>query len=855
MSSQDQLESNDQENIKLKIDSHVVRQLGEELISDPEQAVLELVKNSYDADSPWCTIEIDTICDISKSEVLRITSIQNTNKEEVEKLSKEKTTLKGRIVIKDNGSGMSLDQIINGWLTISHSEKRHLKKERNVTEKFGRAYQGDKGLGRLSSMKLGQVLKITTSNEGGQGISIGIDWTYFIEGTTLDIIPLYKEELQNVSKGTTIEVIGLNNIQYWEGERAGKSIQTRLSTLFDPFGIEESFLVTLKIDSQSFPLTSFDENFLKPTVAQFSYTFENKNLICSGVVKLPYYIPAENINKSDIKAETIFKRYLAADNGDALLQEFHAKRGKLKSYNIKRSEKEGWFIEFSQTIPWVEMTKDDIKSFSLPGNFTAEWNYFYKKGSTFNLLTEKNFSNSDLENLNELVGVGVYKNGFRVGTSKNDWLGFSIDKTSGMGFYSLRPENVFGFIQFSGYEGESLKEKSDRQGFVENSTYKGFRVVTHEMIAFANTFLNTTRRISNDFINKCKDNENNKPSNYDAESAATELDELVESTKSGAKETRKSELKTEQALIQATEKIDNTLSDVLLDDKSRKEIIELKKQVEQVQNTFNDFKDKHKYLESNIIAHSRTAEKIIEELNRSKSKLQEFYASAAVGLSAENLVHDINPLLDEITLNTSNIKTKLSNQKFNDKSVFLSLNQISATSKVIAKDISLINPMLRSRRSTVSTFSVEQAMRDYIALRTEKLERKNILFNLKVEQGIYINFVRGRFTQVLDNLFRNSEYWLEHLGKHTEISKQINITLNEHGFFFWDTGPGIFEKMEDVLFEMFETAKNNGQGLGLFIVSTILNESNCKITLLDERNDFARKFKFYIDLKSVISNI
>ena len=43
-----------QNELKLKIDAHVVRQLGEELISDPEQAILELVKNSYDADSPWC---------------------------------------------------------------------------------------------------------------------------------------------------------------------------------------------------------------------------------------------------------------------------------------------------------------------------------------------------------------------------------------------------------------------------------------------------------------------------------------------------------------------------------------------------------------------------------------------------------------------------------------------------------------------------------------------------------------------------------------------------------------------------------------------------------------------------------
>ena len=44
----------------LDIDAHVVHQLGDELITDSEQALLELVKNSYDADAEWCNVLIDT---------------------------------------------------------------------------------------------------------------------------------------------------------------------------------------------------------------------------------------------------------------------------------------------------------------------------------------------------------------------------------------------------------------------------------------------------------------------------------------------------------------------------------------------------------------------------------------------------------------------------------------------------------------------------------------------------------------------------------------------------------------------------------------------------------------------------
>src|SRR4051812_15797717 len=119
--------------LHVEVDANVVWQLGDELITDAEQALLELIKNSYDADARVARITIDT-------------------NDQCEELSSKKK-LVGSIVISDDGTGMDLNAIEHGWLTISLSQKRAFKEASKKTKKFHRTPLGDKGLGRLGTMK------------------------------------------------------------------------------------------------------------------------------------------------------------------------------------------------------------------------------------------------------------------------------------------------------------------------------------------------------------------------------------------------------------------------------------------------------------------------------------------------------------------------------------------------------------------------------------------------------------------------------------------------------------------------------------------------------------------------------
>lgn len=114
---------------------------------------------------------------------------------------------------------------------------------------------------------------------------------------------------------------------------------------------------------------------------------------------------------------------------------------------------------------------------------------------------------------------------------------------------------------------------------------------------------------------------------------------------------------------------------------------------------------------------------------------------------------------------------------------------------------------------------------------------------------------RGRLTQILDNLTRNSEYWLRDYGlKNPEQKLEIHAKIESPKLIFYDTGPGVRPALEKVIFDIFVTDKPKGQGhgLGLFIVSQILNADGCSINLGTNRNKGGRRFEFVVDFSGVI---
>jgi len=78
--------------LSFSVEARLLRELGERLVRRPEIALVELIKNAYDADATGCDVSV----------------------------------LKGAFNVVDDGLGMTLDQFVGGWMRIGTSaEGRH----------------------------------------------------------------------------------------------------------------------------------------------------------------------------------------------------------------------------------------------------------------------------------------------------------------------------------------------------------------------------------------------------------------------------------------------------------------------------------------------------------------------------------------------------------------------------------------------------------------------------------------------------------------------------------------------------------------------------------------------------------
>src|SRR5438445_7200277 len=137
------------------VDSALLSELGEKLVETAHIALVELVKNAYDADATETTVKI------IPNPALEVDVIDNGSG--VAKIVGR--TSGPEVHVIDNGSGMTFDDVQNYWMRIATTHK----KEHDVSPRYGRPRTGSKGIGRFSCRRLGTHLKlITTAARNGK---------------------------------------------------------------------------------------------------------------------------------------------------------------------------------------------------------------------------------------------------------------------------------------------------------------------------------------------------------------------------------------------------------------------------------------------------------------------------------------------------------------------------------------------------------------------------------------------------------------------------------------------------------------------------------------------------------------
>ncbi|HYG98711.1 MAG TPA: ATP-binding protein, partial [Terriglobales bacterium] len=145
---------------KFTVDTHLFRELGELLVGRDSTALLELIKNAYDADATELTVSGDQLSSISS----------------------------GSIRIIDNGNGMTREEFENGFLRIASRIKEEGERR---SPRLHRRYTGAKGIGRLAAHKLARLLTVESVSyrkTDSKGVKAVIDWDKIETFSTLDEI-------------------------------------------------------------------------------------------------------------------------------------------------------------------------------------------------------------------------------------------------------------------------------------------------------------------------------------------------------------------------------------------------------------------------------------------------------------------------------------------------------------------------------------------------------------------------------------------------------------------------------------------------------------------------------------------
>ena len=232
--------------------------IGRDLIQDPHAALIELVKNAYDADSPDVAI-----------------TFERTDGENY------------RIIVSDHGHGMTRDTVTDKWMVPSTSDKQ----DRGGRSPGGRTMQGRKGIGRYAASILGEDLLLETTTPAGQKTTLYLEWADFARADYLgDVEILIETATVKPNAGTTLTMtVGEEGIALWT-ESQFSTLQFELKKLMPPFptmATEQAFDVILQISGVSSvrdrdtPIKPF------PVVEHFDYRIAG-SIGADGIGRLVY---------------------------------------------------------------------------------------------------------------------------------------------------------------------------------------------------------------------------------------------------------------------------------------------------------------------------------------------------------------------------------------------------------------------------------------------------------------------------------------------------------------------------------------------------------------------------------------
>lgn len=724
--------------MEFRISAELKNIIGQDLIVNDQVAIFELVKNSYDAHA--------TRVDIIFAE--------------------------NKITIKDNGKGMSLDDLKNKWLFVAYSAKKDKQEDEELKSDdrykdyrnkidLKRGFAGAKGIGRFSADKIGENLKLITKNvKASNAHQLNVNWKDFENDSQKEFIkigvehtPLPSSDYQDLSHGVILEISNLKS--KWDDDKI-ETLKKSLRKLINP----------LEINPQS-------NNF-------------------------QIYITTQNSNVSEP---------ISNDLVDILT---------LKTTKLE--------ITINKKIIKSELTDRGILIYSIE----EDNNYQHLKDTSIILLylntkAKVNFTTLMKVKAVHFGNIMLYNNGFRVypyGEPNDDSLGIDRRHQQGHSRY-LSTRNLIGSINVNEYSDE-FKEKTSRDsGLIETNGYNElYDVFWSKSLKRLEKYV-VSVQWSLDEIIRNEDGNSDNFSILDNTISQSKIIEIITNLVSRDKVKIKNfdanlvnlfnQQKPSEIIVSKLSKIAYDTNNQELIDK----INETKKVVKKLT------KD-NESLEREVIKEQARAEQLNKKLETEKK--QSIFQRSLIGTEKEQILglqHQIKHSSSRINRNTKLLLKSFDTPLTERQKKYISVI-IAETAKVnsIANFVTKANFNMTTKEIKVDLVAF---IKEYI--KELYLSNGKIIDKLKTELNVttlgneFILKIRPlEITTLIDNFIQNSKK-----ANAKNIHFKLNVKNDIFDMLVVDDGNGIQKDNIDKIFD-FGFTTTNGSGMGLSSVKKTIDD-------------------------------
>ncbi|MDC8004250.1 sensor histidine kinase [Aureisphaera galaxeae] len=807
--------------VQFKVSARAGKLMGRENFSNPSGAIIELVKNSYDADAKQCIV----IFDIETKSETKVDEIKHHHP------IKEKSF----IYIIDNGEGMTEKVIKNHWMKIGTGNK-----EKDYISDAKRTKTGAKGIGRFALDRLGfetEMWTLSKKSEDKTGSYWKMDWNQFdqsdksiseieaeLETVKIDLKAKIRELTKsNISadellkklsfqNGTIIKISKLKD-DWFDDDIS--SVFNSLEALIPPKELEIPFEVFFKHFQMPKKYGKVETAFFNDFDYKLKASYDSKEL------KVDFEITRNEIDISKLKKQfpDVYK-------------------GQKKPYDLKTIEKRTF--KYSKSIDKVlkwKLNYDKRKLLRDVGSFELTFYYLkfsnsVKEGYPFKTV----IASERRSTLNRFGGVKIYRDSFRVrpyGDPTNDWLrlGARVAQSPAgagqrIGDWRVRPEQTAGIISITRKNNPLLIDKSDRGSLQENDAFETFKKIIVNVI--------------HEF-------------EYDRTKVLNPLFLKIKKDKETKKERELNEKAKEMAL----------------------EMIEQRKEVEEL---FYGKKIANLFENERINQERKTYEevfrRILEALEKERDQKEnqeivQIRSLASLGLVVSSFAHELKEIKDNAVevkdlkkiFREIVAKDKKSSEEYNDGVDIIDL-LIENSDKVIHWVDYALTAIRKDKRKRAK-FEFSPFLKSLELSWARIFKKKGISLNI-IDQLEKVDYNFRAFemdmSTIFTNLINNSIDSFDNLTKSQERNIQIEIGIKGEfiEIIYSDNGVGldkIFEDDQDEIFLPFTTSKKDrkgkeiGTGLGMYLVKSVVDDNNGTINILDAEMGFSVLISFPIRKK------